>query len=101
MVKLLIGPVLSLLIVAAFAAPVRSQSFFTDTNSTRLERIGSVIGASAAFSLADYIGYNLLKQHYAGDRPYPAPPLYRAAMALLQTAISYILYRQCGLSSAI
>ena len=104
MVKLLSGSVLSLLVIMAFAAPVHSQSFFApDTNSTRLERIGYVVGASAVFSLADYIGYNLLKQHYATDyyQRYNAPPLYRVSMALLQTAISYVLYKQCGLSSAI
>lgn len=104
MVKLLIASVLSLLIVAALAAPLCAQSFFApDTNSTRLERVEYVIGASAVFSLADYIGYNLLKQHYATDyyQRYSPPPVYRAAMALLQTSISYILYKECGLSSAI
>ena len=81
-----LATILALLILNA---PLRAQ------DSTRLKRIEYVAGASLAFSLIDYVGLNLVRtQHGPGF-------LYRCVEATEQTAISYFLYKTCGLSSVI
>ncbi len=72
-----------------FHAPLYAQ------DSTSLKRIEYVIGGSLVFSLADYIGFNLVKT------PHGPGFLYRCFEATEQTAISYFLYKTCGLSSVI
>jgi hypothetical protein len=64
-------------------------------DSTRLKRIEYVLGASLTFSLIDYIGYNLVRRQEG------SPFWYRCIEATEQTAISYFLYKECGLSSVI
>lgn len=82
--------------------PSRAQSIFEhDTNSTRLDRYGYVLGSSLVFALGDYVGFNLIKKAH-GEQGFKAPPaLYRVAEGLSQAAITYFLYRICGLNSAI
>jgi hypothetical protein len=64
-------------------------------DSTRWKRIEYVAGASLAFSLIDYVGFNLVRT------PHGPGFLYRCLEATEQTAISYFLYKTCGLSSVI
>ncbi len=71
-----------------------------DTTSTRLERYGVVLGASLTFALGDYIGFNLLKKAH-GEQGFTAPLFFRIAEGITQAAITYFLYKECGLSSAI
>lgn len=59
------------------------------------ERAALVTGASLAFSLADYVGFNLVRQ------PAGAPVWYRAGQIALQAGLTYFLYRYCGLPSAV
>lgn len=80
---------LSVIILSLPVFTVRAQ------DSTRLKRIEYVIGGSLVFSLADYIGFNLVRT------PTGAPFWYRCIEATEQTAISYFLYKTCGLSSVI
>ncbi len=67
-------------------------------DSTRLERIGYVVGASLAFSLADYIGYSFARVDNVNGH---AAWWYHAIQISLQTAISYVLYKKFGLPSTI
>ncbi len=84
------------IIIIAFAllfgslAPLRAQ------DSTRLDRYGYVIGASLAYSLFDYVGFNLTKEHSTVVRD-----AYRGIQVATQIAISYFLYKTLGLTSAI
>jgi hypothetical protein len=80
--------------------PAKAQSWTTqDSTKTdgaqRLERIEYVVGASLAFSLFDYVGYNLVRTNSS------SPSWYRLLEGTVQTAISYFLYKECGLSSVI
>ena len=97
MVKIILLLTLSL----SFAVlPANAQSWTTqDSTKTdgaqRLERYELVIGSALVFSLEDYVGYNLVKRNNS------APISYRILEGTIQTAISYFLYKTCGLSSAI
>ena len=75
------------------------SSFFEVSESakdlSRIERIGYVCGASLAFSLFDYIGANATKSNNS------ARTAYRVLEVTVQTAITYFLYKKCGLNSAI
>jgi hypothetical protein len=62
---------------------------------TKIEHGVYVIGASLAYSLVDYIGYNLVRKENK------APISFRIGMIALQSGLSYFLYKQCGLNSAI
>jgi hypothetical protein len=64
-------------------------------NLTTIERIGYVCGASLGFSLFDYIGFNATKTNHS------AQIAYRVLSVGVQTAITYFLYKECGLNSAI
>jgi len=55
-----------------------------------------LIGASAAFSTIDYLGYNLSKNDQG-----TAPVSYRIIQGLLQAGITYFLYEKCGLPTSI
>ena len=68
-----------------------------DTTSTKLERAGYVVGSSLAFSLIDYVGYSLVRKANYG----PGPGWYRLFEGAVQAGVSYFLYKECGLSSAI
>ncbi len=63
--------------------------------ATKLEHAGYVCGATLAFSLFDYIGYNLVR----GENG--APFSYRILQSLVQAAITYFLYEKCGINSAV
>jgi hypothetical protein len=65
-------------------------------DSTRLERYGYVIGASLAYSLFDYVGWSLER-----NDNFRTTSLYRILEGTVQAAITYFLYKECGLSSAI
>jgi hypothetical protein len=78
-----------LLFTFVFVLPARAQ------DSTRLARYEYVVGGILVFSLADYIGFNL------ANNPNGIPFWYRCIEATEQTAISYFLYKTCGLSSVI
>ncbi len=65
-------------------------------DSTRLQRYEYVVGASLAFSLLDYVGFNLDINIHDNSKV-----VYRSLQALTQVAISYFLYKTCGLNSAI
>jgi hypothetical protein len=95
---------------AAFAPPDTSgltQSFehwvagnWHQPNTTKLERVSYVIGASLAFSLFDYVGFNYVVFH-PSNTARTVPFGYRIAQAGVQTALSYFLYKQVGLSSTV
>jgi len=82
--------ILGLFFVTSFATSARAQ------DSTRLERFEYVLGASAAFSLLDYIGFNLDVRQLHNTQW-----VYHGIQGLAQAAITYFLYKTCGLSSAI
>jgi len=86
----LVGAALVLLFLNA---PLRAQ------DSTRLERIGYVLGASLAFSLLDYVGYNIVvTPNHQSASSIVSLHIFDAAFG---SAINYFLYKTCGLSSAI
>jgi hypothetical protein len=89
MVKEMRTILMVMLLAFVFAVPAHAQ------DSTRLERYEYVIGGSAAFSLFDYIGYNLLKYNPT------TTTVYRVLQGSVQLAISYFLYEKLGLPSAI
>lgn len=74
-------------------------SFFKVSESakdrTKIERIGYVCGASLAFSLFDYIGYNLVRDDHN------AVFYYRILETAIGSALTYFLYKECGINSAI
>ncbi len=63
--------------------------------STKLENGGYVLGATLLFSLFDYVGYNLVR----GNNK--APFSYRILQTTVQAAITYFLYKECGINSAV
>ncbi len=65
-------------------------------SKSKLEKAAFVIGSSLAFSLFDYIGYNLTRYESKGTNV-----AYRILQGTVQAGISYFLYKECGLSSAI
>src|SRR5437868_2972699 len=69
--------------------------FPQESLKTKLEHGAYICGASLAYSLVDYLGYNLVR----GDKG--APFSFRLGMIALQSGLSYFLYKQCGLHSAI
>jgi hypothetical protein len=82
-----------LLVTLSIAAPSLAQD--SAKQVTQITRIGYVTGATLLFSLADYIGFNVMQ-------PIPKLPVwYRPTQFLLQCAITYFLYEKLGLSSAI
>jgi hypothetical protein len=81
------------------ANPRPTSGFFEVSESaktlTRIDRIGYVCGASLAFSLFDYVGFNATKSSTT------ALSVYRVLQVATQSGITYFLYKECGLSSAI
>jgi hypothetical protein len=68
-------------------------------DSTRLKRIEYVVGSCLAFSLVDYLGYNIFVKGDPGKTTaILALHVFDAAMG---AAINYFLYKTCGLSSAL
>src|ERR1017187_6250425 len=80
-----------------------SQSHAQDTTNTWARRTAFVVGSSLVFSFADYVAFNLLKKaagaQAGGD--FERPPIFNISRVLVQSAITYFLYKECGLSSAI
>ena len=68
-----------------------------------LTKAAYVVGASLAFSLFDYVGYNLTRHDIEPylQRPHGWLTGYRILQVAVQSAITYFLYKECGLSSAI
>ena len=90
---------LILLLIGLFVSPLRAQQDTIKLESIKqksmLEKVGYVCGASLAFSLFDYIGFGLVRET-------PGPHTgYRVLQVAVQSAITYFLYKQCGLPSAI
>jgi hypothetical protein len=78
---------------------ILNDSAKAQAHSTRLQRYESVIGSCLAFSLLDYVGYNII-----------VTPNRRSSMSIVSLhlfdaafggAINYFLYKTCGLPSAI
>ena len=70
-------------------SPVRAQ------DSTRLARFEYVIGSTLAFSMFDYFGFNIVSTEWHEGA------IYRVLQVGAQAAITYFLYKNLGLSSAI
>jgi hypothetical protein len=64
-------------------------------DSTRLTRYEYVVGATLAYSLIDYYGFNIIGTEWH------AKSVYRVLQVGIQTAITYFLYKELGLTSAI
>lgn len=62
---------------------------------TDSEKLLYLAGASLGFALFDYIGYNLVR-----DNP-TTTPIYRVVQKLIQLGISWVLYEELGLPTAI
>ena len=62
---------------------------------SKWQKLAYVAGAGATFSLLDYVGYSLIRSNNA------APEWYRLVEGTVQAGISYFLYKECGISSAI
>ena len=75
------------------------SSFFAVSESakdrTKLERVGYVIGASLAFSLFDHSVYNIVRDDHK------AVAYYRILETAVGSALTYFLYKECGINSAI
>ena len=68
-----------------------------------LVKAAYVVGASLAFSLFDYVGYSFTRpegEHFTRRDP-ALLSVYRVLQVAVQSAITYFLYKECGLSSAI
>src|ERR1035437_2471362 len=81
---------MTLLFALLLASSARAQ------DSTRLQRFEYVIGASLAFSLLDYVGYNLDVRQL-----HNTAWVYHGLQFMAQAAITYFLYKTCGWTSAI
>lgn len=98
MVKILIA----CLLLAALQTPLHAQSFFAhDTNSTRLERVEYVLGATLAFSLFDYVGFSLARNNFNLNYGHPALLIYHIFQSSVGILVDYLLYQKFGLPSAI
>lgn len=78
-----------------FHVPSRAQ------DSTRVKRIEYVVGATLGFALVDYVAYNLIRQHEGWPGNFNVGIGYRLIQGTVQAAISYFLYKNFGLPSAI
>jgi hypothetical protein len=79
------------------AAPTNFWSQPEDSlKPNKLERTAYVLGSSLAFSLFDYIGFNMTRYN-----SHASVIAFRILQAGLQTGLSYFLYKKCGLNSAI
>ena len=70
-------------------------------DSLRLQRYEYVIGAALAFSFADYVIDNHLRADAGWPSNYRVPVLYRLLQGGIQAGITYFLYKNFGLPSAI
>lgn len=87
------------IVVVAILLVTPYSSLQAQADSTRLERYESVIGSCLAFSLLDYVGYNLLvTPNHGSASSILSLHLFDAAFG---GAINYFLYKTCGLPSAI
>ncbi len=80
-------------LLVSFSVALHAQD--TTIHPNKLEKLGYVAGAGLTFSLLDYVGFSLVRGNNS------APGWYRVAEGTVQAAISYFLYKECGLSSAI
>ncbi|SRR5579883_144604 len=88
----------SVVVIVLVVLPVMLRAQDTPYSAPELtlfERAGYVAGTSLVFSFADYVGYNAVRVNNQ------APLWYRISQIGLQAGLSYLLYRICGLSSAI
>jgi hypothetical protein len=84
-----------IVLISLFDSPGRAQ------DSTRLKRYEYVIGASLAFSLIDYVGWSAVRQADDWNPSKHDQLLYHFCLGALQTAITYFIYKELGLPSAI
>lgn len=89
---------LSVLVLVLLLLFCGSRIRAQDSTHTRWDRIEYVVGASAIFSLADYIGYNFERVDNVNGH---AAWWYVLLHGSLQAGISYFLYEKLGLPSAI
>jgi hypothetical protein len=96
---LLLTLFLSLAVLPAKAQSWTTQDSTKTAGEQRLERYELVIGSALAFSLVDYIGYNIFVTSN------PAKTQQNFLLHIFDAAfggtINYFLYKTCGLSSAI
>jgi len=76
-------------ILCLFLCLVYTISFSQD--KTHAEKLLWLTGSCIAFSLFDYAGYNATKGSI----------VYRISQAVVQVGLTYLLYKQLGISSAI
>jgi hypothetical protein len=81
-------------IFAVLFCVVACRPIHAQTDSARWKHIEYVAGASVAFSFFDYWGFNLVNR-----TKFISP--YRVLEGIVQLAISYFLYKTCGISSTI
>lgn len=84
----------SLFIVVLLWLTFAGRAVAHDTTTTKLERLAWVTGSALGLSLFDYVGHSMTK----GTAALPA---YRVSQTLLHWGLTYLLYDQLGLSSAI
>lgn len=66
-----------------------------EVRSTTGEKVMWLAGATVAYSLFDYVGFNLARDHDT------ALPIYRVTQALVQIGLTWLLYDQVGLPTAV
>ena len=87
------------LALSLIALSVKAQDSTHTEGEQRLERYELVIGSALAFSLVDYIGYNIfVTSNPAKTQQNFLLHIFNGAFG---GAINYFLYKTCGLSSAI
>ncbi|MBE0644864.1 MAG: hypothetical protein IH600_12340 [Bacteroidetes bacterium] len=74
---------------------LRSVAMVEHAEAGAVEKVLYLTGATLGFALFDYIGYNLVRD----DKT--AMPYYRVLQGLVQLGISWFLYEQVGLPTAI
>jgi hypothetical protein len=88
-------PVIALLLTLLLISSIRAQ------DSTRLERVEYVLGASAAFSLIDFLGFNITRNNFDTRPGHSALEIYHLVESSLGVAIDYLLYEKFGIPTAI
>lgn len=83
-----------LLIVFTLLVLPFQSSKASDSTTTKLERFAWLAGSAVGLSLFDYVGHSMTK-----GTPGTVP--YRVAQTVFHWGLTYLLYRELGLSTAI
>jgi hypothetical protein len=78
--------------------PVQAQD---SVQHSPFEKAAWVVGSSLVLSLGDYVAYNIWRDHINWKPNLHAPFLFRFVQGSLQAAVTYFLYKEFGINTAI